>query len=200
MTKSLILLVSLITALVYTGCAPVLAPQPDQTTFHVLGTGLSSGAYGEALTVENSVPIHIRSVTLPVYLDVDRIVKRTGEGQIAFYPNMRWSEPLTAGIARTLANSMVVSSNEFIITYHPSPVPVYQCRYIDVYFRSFEEVSMADVEPYVLLEGEIVIADSRSGDRVTRRFSIREQSSTSAPVAGYDLALSALSQEIISAL
>ena len=82
------------------GCG-ALRPQPDPTKFYVL-TAVSRPAEAPA-TDFRDVVVGLGPLTLPSYLDRDRVIRRVDENRVELLEYERWAEPLQASIQRILA-------------------------------------------------------------------------------------------------
>jgi uncharacterized lipoprotein YmbA len=97
------------------GCS-VLRPQPDRTKFYVL-TAASRPA--EAPTPDfRDVVVGLGPLTLPPYLERDRVIRRLDENRVELLEYERWAEPLQASVRRILAQDLArMLGIEEVLTY-----------------------------------------------------------------------------------
>ncbi len=136
----------------FTGCSLLPAPQPDNTRYYVLEGGATV-----ATPTDHPVRLGLRNVEIPAYLKSKSMVVRSGNNEIRYVDNVRWAEPLEAGITRSLRERL--SGRAQIIAY---PFPANIERDYDVTVRV---LSAEGHERGVLFSA--VIELTRVGDTAT---------------------------------
>lgn len=87
------------------GCSVIPAPTPDTTRYFVL----SAPEAAAASTRSADVPVVVlAALDVPGYLRTTRnLVVRTAGNELTFVDGARWGEPLEAGLARVLRETLV---------------------------------------------------------------------------------------------
>lgn len=101
-----LVVISTLGAMGLSGCLN-LKPQANPTRLYTLSSAMPESSSSE---LNNSAPvIGFRRIGLPEYLDNNKIAIRQGANEITYLPFHRWAEPLQAGIARQLGETMVAN-------------------------------------------------------------------------------------------
>lgn len=85
---------------VLTGCLN-LKPRPETARHLVLEPGLPAPAPAPAVP-STGLAVGLGAIRLPAYLDRPAVVIRAGGTELRYAEDLRWAEPLDAGIARVL--------------------------------------------------------------------------------------------------
>jgi uncharacterized lipoprotein YmbA len=111
------LLLLLTLALLLAGCSGLIpAPQTDPTRYFVLTGPPPAAAAG------GSLRIGLRTVELAAYLKSPDMIVRQGTNEIALQDYARWGEPLDAGIARLLRESLQAAGGVGRVYLQPFPL------------------------------------------------------------------------------
>lgn len=170
--------------LVLSGCAPILAPQPDLSRFYVLSS-LEEPAAGRPLA---DLSIALVPVQIPNYLQRPQIVTRVSSSRVELAETERWAEPLEVSLARTLARNLSHLLGTDLIFSPPSfqsAAPAYR---LEVSLLRFEGNRGGDAE----LSSRWLIKSGRSGELLFVRSSVF----TEAGGEGTDGMVRALSQTL----
>ena len=179
------------------GCS-ALRPQPDPTKFYVL-TAVSRPAVAPATDFQDVV-VGLGPLTLPSYLDRDRIIRRIDDNRVELLEYERWAEPLQASIQRILALDVGrMLGTEEVLSY-----PWLLAQPVDytvtMEILRFEPTSRETTE----LRANWSIRDGASRELLVTRDSVLSvpaaDASMGAAVGAMSQALSELSQEIAAGL
>ncbi len=120
-SKSLRMLIAGAAIGVAAGCGPVLAPQPDKSTFFVLAPLTSGGVINASAAVghDPQLTLGIGPIEFPDYLSRLQVVTRTSANQIVLAQERRWGEPLDKNFARVFSENISLLMNTQQIEKYP---------------------------------------------------------------------------------
>ena len=98
--------------------------------------------------LNKSVPsnaFYIKQVELPFYLDDSRIVHRVDNGEIRFFENERWGEPLEEGVGRVLGANLSHALNSHFYSVFPHRKRNGVHYEISISIDRFERVSNTEI-------------------------------------------------------
>ncbi len=186
------------------GCT-LLAPVPDRSRFFTLP--IPPGQPAERPETSAASPVAgigvlygLGPITLPAYLDRREVVTRVSPTEVAYSETDRWAEPLTAGVASVLSESLsaALGTNEVVLYPWVATLKVdYQIR---IRMQRFER----DASGVVQLAAEWSIRDVRLGREVAAKDTLLTRPATpddtEAAAAALSATLSDLGHEIAVAL
>lgn len=117
-----ILCLSLGLAALFSGCLP-LRPAKDNTKFFVLTPHSWSS---EKPSYPTKLNVAVVRTEFSDYLDNSQIATRPSREQIDYNPWMRWAEPLSSGLTRTLVTNLTLVMDNQLIQAYPNRVPGYK--------------------------------------------------------------------------
>ena len=91
-------------ALAWAGCALPEA-QPDLTRYYVL-TADGTGASASVATAGSGRKVFLKAVNVPEFLRGKVVQVRLAQNEVKYIDTARWAEPLDAGLARVLRESL----------------------------------------------------------------------------------------------
>ena len=103
--------------------------------YHLLTKSIADENKSRALPM---VSFHIREVSLPPYLDDNRLVRRTDNSTIKYLENHRWGEPFGEGISRVVGLNLAEMFSTLLYSSYPQR-PKIGCNYeIGISLERFE--------------------------------------------------------------
>lgn len=136
-----------LTVLLLSGCLN-LEPKPDTTKLYTLGLQHEAKAkYGKA---ERSV--YIARPELPGYLISNRLVYHTDARVLASFPDARWAEDLSDGIARALGEYLQATGTVDVRAQYPWPKVSARDWEVRLLFKKFEATEEGAVQISALWE------------------------------------------------
>jgi uncharacterized lipoprotein YmbA len=124
------------------GCSPILAPQPDKSTFFILSPvsrGMVANASAPARVKRDSpLTLGIGPIEFPDYLSRLQIVTRTSANQIVIAQERRWGEPLDRNFVRVFSENLSLLLNTQRIEKYPWPHKTHIDYQIEINVQRFE--------------------------------------------------------------
>jgi hypothetical protein len=175
------------------GCVN-LKPQQDSVKLYVLGPNEFTQP-----AKTSAASIYIARPNLPAYLDGKRLQYRHADGEVRSLHTARWAEPLQEGIARTLAEFLIESSDRRVSGFYPWPKQSMGDMELRVHFHKLG--AMADGEIQMVAKWELLgsKAIERSGTYRSQDIQWRLGDAESL-VAGFNQAIRQLALEVTGAL
>ncbi|MDO8433629.1 MAG: PqiC family protein [Candidatus Binatus sp.] len=119
------ILIAIVAMVAAAGCSPILAPQPDKSTFFILSpvsSGVTVNASGPPpVNRDSQLTLGVGPIDFPVYLSRLQVVTRTSPNQIVLAQERRWGEPLDKNFARVFSENLSLLMNTQRIEKYPWP-------------------------------------------------------------------------------
>ena len=117
------ILISTGAIVVASGCSPILAPQPDKSTFFMLSP-VSSGTVADAsapapVKRDSPLTLGIGPIEFPDYLSRLQVVTRTSANRIVLAQERRWGEPLDRDFVRVFSENLSLLLNTQRVEKYP---------------------------------------------------------------------------------
>jgi uncharacterized protein len=110
--KIKVILIAIGASIIAAGCGPVLAPQPDHSTFFILSPVSSSGVVNTSASTpvgrDSQMTLGIGPIEFPDYLSRLQVVTRTSANQIVLAQERRWGEPLDRNFGRVFSENLSI--------------------------------------------------------------------------------------------
>jgi uncharacterized lipoprotein YmbA len=136
-----------------TGCLNVGAPaRPDSATFYLL----ASRSVSPQECFLSGHNIYVRAVTLPGYLESNKIAVRDGY-KVDYSIEAQWSEPLQQSVTRCVSDALLSSISLSSMTSWPEPMSKDAEYFLQVNFSRFN----GTVEGHIEVEGNWQIISSK---------------------------------------
>jgi uncharacterized lipoprotein YmbA len=119
------ILIAIGAGIVIAGCGPVLAPQPDKSTFFILSPVTSGSVVNTSASApvgrDSPLTLGIGPIEFPDYLSRLQVVTRTSANQIVLAQERRWGEPLDKNFTRVFSENISILTNTQRIEKFPWP-------------------------------------------------------------------------------
>lgn len=107
-------LIPLLLCCLFTGCVNL---KPDKTPLDRFALG--PAALAETSSDASGAMLYIDRPNVPVYMEADRMYLRGEHGEINSLHSVRWAEPLSEGLARSLAEYIELKSEHTVSAFYP---------------------------------------------------------------------------------
>ncbi len=192
-----LLITSILLATLLSSCA-LLTKSKDERTYYAFRSSSAS-----PIANKPSLEAHVRSVSIPGYLDRTQLVSRTNANEVNVLDRFLWAESLDKEVARTVAASLrQLLGTSQVVALDSELAPLSTGLKIDIEITRFE----LDQDGNVIFEGLYLIAnrtDTEKGRNQSFRFTAPVTTSVdqkAAVVAAMNSCLDELSLDIARTL
>jgi|YelNatPaOPRAMG01_1025707.scaffolds.fasta_scaffold08217_4 uncharacterized lipoprotein YmbA len=181
-------------ALTITGCASLLAPQPDRSRFFVLSSGAKASSTAPGAS---HLALGVGPVTIPDYLQRPGIATRVGPTEVDYSQTDRWAEPLEECLPRVLAQDLSDSLGTSRVVMFPWAGDTHVDYQVQVNVERFELTSQGQA----VLAARWTIRNPQTGeilDSGEANESRRAGSDAASATAALSQALDAMARDLAS--